>query len=397
MQNIVKSMLEEIYAMISKHFMPYHRAALLVASIVAILFSLIFSHATVFEGRIAIIDLDASHYSAELIHKINSSPYIEVTEVVRSPVNPVILTAHDRNIGVLYIPKGLEKSLKTGNKTVRLGYFADTSNSAQNAETMQNLNELIPELGAEIGAARISAFIPGTEKVEATLSPMQLKNRHLFNPTNTATNATTIAFVYFFSSLTYGLTTLMIIGRLKITGAWERSVLTRGPFSLLSRIVPYAFFYTTGITVISALLIIFGQLRFDGNYLTYVPSIFMTALAFGWLAMILSWNSANPGDGASKMVFLVPPGFIMGGATMAVGYLPLWAFYLSHLFPLVWQYRFFRDFAMRGQSTVSMLPTYGAYLIYLTIIALVVTGLFYRAKKASVNESKHSPESLQHA
>lgn len=327
------------------------------------------------------IDLDASNYSTALIQKINTSPYIEVTQVLHSPMNPEILTAHDRNIGVLYIPKGLEKSLKTGDRTVRLGYFADHSNSAQNAEVLQNLNEYIPELGAELGAEHIAALGFGREGTEAVLSPMQLKNRHLFNPTNTATNSTSIAFVYFFSSLFYGLATLMVVGRLKVTGTWDQAVFNRGPLALMCRMVPYAFFYTTGITMASALLVTFGQLRFEGNYFAYLPTIFMTGLAFGWLALILSWSTQNPGEGASLMTFLVPPGFILGGATMAVGFLPLWAYYISYAFPLVWQYRFYRDFAMRGQTLAQMLPTYGAYLIFLTVIASVVVLLYYRTKR----------------
>lgn len=158
MQNIVKSMLDEVGAMMSGHVIPYHKVAIVVAAVIALLFSLVFSHSTVFEGKIAVIDLDASNYSTALIQKINTSPYIEVTQVLRSPMNPEILTAHDRNIGVLYIPKGLEKSLKTGDRTVRLGYFADHSNSAQNAEVLQNLNEYIPELGAELGAEHIAGL-----------------------------------------------------------------------------------------------------------------------------------------------------------------------------------------------------------------------------------------------
>ncbi|WP_025122625.1 MULTISPECIES: ABC transporter permease [unclassified Serratia (in: enterobacteria)] len=381
MQNIIKSMLDEIAAMRSGHVMPYHKVSIVVAGIIALLFSLVFTHSTVFEGKIAVIDLDASHYSTELIQKINTSPYIEVTQVFRAPVNPETLTAHDRNLGVLYIPKGLEKSLKTGDSTVRLGYFADHSNSSQNAEVLQNLSEYIPEIGAEIGAARIAALRLGEKGTEAALSPMQLKNRHLFNPTSTATNSTSIAFIYFFSSLFYGLATLMIVGRLRMTGAWENDVFTRGPLALLCRIVPYAFFYTTGITVISALLVTFGQLRFAGNYFYYLPTIFMTGLAFGWLAFILAWSTKHPGEGASLMTFLVPPGFIMSGATMAVGYMPLWAYYVSYAFPFVWQYRFYRDFAVRGVSIGEMLPTYGAYLLFLTAIALGVVLLYHRTQK----------------
>ncbi|WP_392559558.1 ABC transporter permease [Orbus mooreae] len=380
MQNIINSMIEELQAMMSGHFVPYHKAAIMVAAVVALIFSLIFRHGIVFEGKVSVIDLDGSHYSTELISKINTSPYIAISEVIRSPVDPTVLVSHDRNIGVLYIPKGLEKSLKKGDNSINLGYFADYSNEAQNAKVIQTLHEIVPELGAEISVNRVATLGLGNEETEAVLSPMKLTSRSLFNPTSSSTISTSIYFVYFFSSLTYGLTTLMIIGRLKVTGVWQIT-LERGCLALMSRIIPYTFFYTSAITFITAIFVFFGQLKFDGNYFAYVPSLFMTGLAFGWLALLLSWTTQNPGQGAGKMVFLVPPGFICGGATMAVGFLPIWAYYLSYAFPLVWQYRFYRDFALKGQTLVDMLATYGAYIIYLTVIALVLKLLCERASK----------------
>ena len=331
-----------------------------------------------FEAPIAVIDLDASRYSTKLIERINTSPYIRVTAVYHTPYSAERLTEHDLNYGVLYIPQGLEKDVKTGRRSVTLGYLADYSNEAQNAEVLSNLNEYIPEVGAETGGVRVAALGLGDQGTEAALSPMKLKARHLFNPASSATNGTTISFVYFFSTLFYGLTVLMVPGRLRVMNLWERSVLGRSPWALLARGVPYAFFYTTGITVMTALLVTFGQLRFAGNYLTYVPSLFMTGLAFAWLGLLLAWRTPNPGAGASRMTFLVPPGFIMGGATMAAGYLPPWAYDLSNACPLVWQYRFWHDFALRGVPTSAMTATYGAYLIYLTVIAVLVVFVWSR-------------------
>lgn len=54
---------------------------------------------------------------------------------------------------------------------------------------------------------------------------------------------------------------------------------------------------------------------------------------------------------------------------------------MSYAFPLVWQYRFYRDFDMRGQTLAEMLPTDGAYLIFLTVIAFVIVLLYHRTKK----------------
>lgn len=42
------------------------------------------------------------------------------------------------------------------------------------------------------------------------------------------------------------------------------------------------------------------------------------------------------------------------------------------LFPLIWQYRFLRDFALRGQDLSSMLVLYGALLMYVGVIALFI-------------------------
>ncbi|XKM13554.1 ABC transporter permease [Orbaceae bacterium ac157xtp] len=394
MQNIIKSIMEELEAMTSGRFIPYYKASMAMAMIIAILFSLILTHGSVFEGKIAVIDLDGSSYSTDLISKVNTSPFIEVTEVYRSNVDPSVLVSHDRNLGVLYLPKGLEKSLKRGDRTVRLGYFADTSNEAQNAKVISTLSEIIPQLGVEFSVKRVAKLGLGKEETEAVLSPMHLDSRSLFNPTGASTNATIIYFVYFFSSIVYGLTSLMIVGRLKVTGMWH-IVMERGVLALMARTLPYAFFYTVAITTITAIFVIFGQLRFDGNYFAYMPSIFMTGLAFGWLGFMLSWTTNNSGEGASRMIFLVPPGFILGGSTMAVGLLPLWAYYVSYSFPLVWQYRFFRDFAMRGRSFVDMLSTYGAHIIYLTVIGMLLTLIFNVSKKRTISKTPVHSVSIQ--
>ena len=106
----------------------------------------------------------------------------------------------------------------------------------------------------------------------------------------------------------------------------------------------------------------------------YVPSIFMSGMGFGMLAIIMSWHTGNPGQGASLMTFLVPPGFILGGATMATGYAAPWAYYASYAFPLVWQYRFFRDVGVRGEKAVNMMSTYGGYLFNKTYSKLLILG-----------------------
>lgn len=388
LKSIMSAMAEELAAMRSGHFPPYHKMAVAVAVITTVVFAVIFAHGAVFEGRIKVIDLDHTPYSQALINEIDSSSYIEVTQVLHYPADVVALTRNDACLGVLYIPDGFTKKLQGQTEAVNLGYFADYTNEPQNAEVMETLNEITGMHSALLAVNNVADDLALTEQTaQAKLTPLSLKIRRLFNPTFSATNSTIVSFIYFFSSLFLGLTLLMIPGRLRVTNRWNSCILGSGPLELMARVVPYAFFYTTAITVLTAILVLCGQLRFAGSYLAYLPSIFMTGLCFGLMALLYAWKCPDPGAGASLMIFLVPPGFILGGATMAIGIMPHWAEMASHVFPLVWQYSFWRDFAQRGSSLASMLEVYGWYLGYISVLGLLICLRFNAERKALARRS----------
>ncbi len=383
---IKSAIIEEFEAMQSGHFIPYHIAAFMMAILTTLIFSVAMTHSAVFEGKIAVIDLDASNYSTRLIESLNTSAYIEITEVYHSPVPVSKLLQHDRNIGVIYIPKGLEKAISRSDLTFNIGYFADYSNMAQNGQAIANLKTMITEIGAESTGAKISIEQAVSEdKAKALMLPMNIIDRDLFNPTLSSTISICSAFIYFFSSIILGLTCVMLVGRLKVTNRWK-AVLEESPVILLSRLIPYALIYTTAITLVTSAIVIFGQMRFTGNYFLHIPSIFMTALGIGMLAILVTWNTTQPGEGGSKMILIVPPGFIMGGALLASGMLPEWVNTVKFLFPLTWQYEIWRDIAYRGIDFSVMIGTYGKYLMYLTILGGVISFIHLRTAKKFFND-----------
>lgn len=98
--------------MLSGRFIPYHIAAFMMAIMITLIVSVCMRHGEVFEGKIAVIDLDSSHLSTTLIEKLNTSAYVEITEVYHSPVSVRDLTAHDK-ISVCFISqKAWRKNLK---------------------------------------------------------------------------------------------------------------------------------------------------------------------------------------------------------------------------------------------------------------------------------------------
>ncbi len=330
--------------------------------------------------------------------KLNASPYIQVERVVHSPADPRRMTAHDRVQAVIFIPKDAQASLLRGAQTVRLGTYLDDSNTAQNGELISQLNKITAELSAERAASRpggVSALGQTTAGTEALLSPLRMGFRYLANPTGQGATGTVINFLLFFSLMFHGLTSLMIIGRLRVTGVWNASVLSGGLVSLLLRGVPYALIYTTVVTTAISILTTFGQLRFAGSIWQFVPALFLGAMANTWVAYLLSWNCKNPGEGAGCLIFLVPVGFILGGATMAVGFLHGWVKFASFGIPLVWIFKFWRDIGLRGIDWAGMADLWGCFFGYLTFIALLVGIRFWREEVKMMVDRKDAWETLR--
>lgn len=76
MNKIIASIDEEFQAMLSGRFIPYHIAAFMMAIMITLIVSVCARHGEVFEGKIAVIDLDSSHLSTTLIEKLNTSAYL---------------------------------------------------------------------------------------------------------------------------------------------------------------------------------------------------------------------------------------------------------------------------------------------------------------------------------
>lgn len=163
--------------MVSGHFVPYQKLGVLVAVITSFVFSIILSHDVVFEAPVAVVDLDGSRWSADLIKKLDASAYISVREVTHSPAEARELTKHDRVQAVFVIPKDAQAELARGSRSVRLGAMLDDSNSAQNGELLGQVNEIVAELGAEIAVSRsggVSSLGKNRPETEAMLSPLRI-------------------------------------------------------------------------------------------------------------------------------------------------------------------------------------------------------------------------------
>ena len=271
-RDIADSIYEEISAMMSGHFIPYHKLCFMAAFLTALIFSILFTQMGVIEAPVAVVDLDHSARSAKFIQAVDSSRDIRIASVFHTPVDPVYLTRHDNVVGVMVIPKGFEKGLLNGTTPYNIGYEADMGNPAQNGEVFESLNQIAAQEGIPVNAENLQALGPASAQSSGS-SGLTVSIRRLFNPTNSLVPVTIAGFLYFFSGIFFGITTLMLTGRVHVMGQWENAILNRGPSAMIARLIPYALGYTAAVTIMTAGLVLFNCMPFKGNYLAYPESL----------------------------------------------------------------------------------------------------------------------------
>lgn len=378
----MNSLKHEIAFLFSGMGMPYEKVAMLVAVVCAVLFTVLLGNNFIKEAPVAVIDLDNSKYSHELIQEMDASPYIDINTVFHSAVNPKVLFYRDHFAAVVYFPKDLEKN-RYSDAAGQIGVFYDNTSIAQNADIMEALNTIVAEENNKLSA-------PETSRAERGIT---LRDRLLFNPRGSAANNDEVqGFLFFFSSMFFTFATIGMIPRLRMTGQLAQTMEEGTPFAILSRLVPYCACLMTALTVGMVILHYLNDMAFAGSvwlfFLTqcfYIPAVGVMSLLFGW-------NAANPGVAASRMILFIPMGFILGGATSPLMEQSLWVRYFAHFFPLTWEYEFTRDITLRGAGFWDIAPEFGGFLIYFACLIIVFCLVFYgtRQKELARQKEEHA-------
>ncbi len=365
--------------------MPYEKVCLMVAVVVSIVLGLMLSSNFSHDAKVAVIDLDNSAYSRELTNRINASEFMKVTAVLNTPTDPTELFYRDQAVAVVYFPRGLEKDRYTGTEN-HVGVFYDNTNTAQTSDVKVALNEII---GLDNAAA---AGDPGStnDTLQGTIG---LADRNLFNPNGSNYNVEVQGFLFFFGSMFFTFATIGMVPRLRLTHQLDQILLEGTPWDLNVRLVPYGACLTVSFVFGMALLRITGDMTFSGSLLTFLFLQIFYVLTVGMLSLLFGWTAANPGIASSRMILFIPGGFIFGGPTGPMSFYPDWVLNLAHLFPLTWEFHFVRDVIARGAGFMDISKEFGAFLLYMAVVAVLFCAKFFSARRALL---KHQAQEAKH-
>ena len=375
----LSSLLDEIGFLFSGKGMPYEKVCMTVAMIVTLLLTVLMGGNFAKDAPVAIIDLDNSRYSHELANRIDASEYMRVTDVINSPMNVEELFYRDSVSAVIYFPRGLEKNRFDGSDGA-IGIFYDNTNTAQTADIKSAMNELIA--------------IDNAMNSTAARGSIGLSSRNLFNPAGSTSNTQTQGFLFFFGAMFFVFATIGMVPRLRMTHQLDRILLEGTPWDLIVRVIPYVGCLITSFFVGMAILRVWGDLVFGGTMIEFLVVQIFFAMTVGMLSLLFGWTAANPGIASSRMILFIPGGFILGGVTSPLSHLQPWVVAFSHIFPLTWEFHFTRDIIQRGAHLTDISSELGAFLIYMSIIAIIFCICFYHDKKKLVSSAR--AEAIRH-
>ena len=369
----MNSLRDELRFLFSGQGMPYEKVCLMVAMVITVIMSVLLSGNIAKDAKVAVIDLDNSAYSRELINHIEASEFMKVTAVLNTPQDPKELFYQDRAVAVVYFPPGLEKARYTG-EAANLGVFYDNTSSAATSNIKEALNEIVgldnAVANGDVGSSN--------DSLQGQLS---LASRNLFNPQDSKDNGETLGFLLFFGAMFFTFATIGMIPRLRLSHQLDEVLLHGTPWDLLIRLVPYGFCLLVSWVVGLAVLRVWGDLTFSGSLLTFVVVQLFMIPTIGALSLFFGWTAANPGIASSRMILFIPGGFIFGGMTAPTTFFADWVVKFSHVFPLTWEFHFQRDIIARGAGFFDISTLFGAFLLYLAAIALALMLRFRSARR----------------
>jgi len=367
--------------------MPYEKVCLMVAMVISVILSVLLSGNFAKDAEVAVVDLDNSAYTRELINRIDASEYMKVTAVINSPADPRELMYRDQAYAVVYFPRDLEKDRYTG-AAANIGVFYDNTNSANTSNMKEALNEIV---GLDNAAAQGDT---GSTN-DSLFGTVSLAERDLFNPQHSTENGTSMYFLFFFGAMFFTFATIGMIPRLRLTHELDRILLEGTPWDLIARVLPYAGCLVVSWVVGLAVLRLWGDLNFAGHLWQFLFIQAFMVLTVGMLSLLFGWTAANPGIASSRMILFIPGGFIMGGATGPVSFYSDWAVAFSHVFPLTWEFHFVRDIIQRGAGLLDINKEIGAFMLYMACVALLFCWRFYSARKELLKEQETSQENQE--
>lgn len=359
--------------------------------IVSVVFGYIFKNNQINEAPIAVVDLDNSTFSLQLINKLNASQYMEVKDIYHEPMDANKLLYREQYVAVIYLPSELETSRMQG-KQSNIGFYVDMSTPAATGNLRSAVTEVVNTENSMYSTMRVKAFGLNDSQASGTVSNLSVQQRLLYNPTNDTMDTSVIGFINTFMLSLLSGATLTIVPRLREERRLAEAL--EHPFGMVLRLVPYALIACASFYLSIGLLKQIGGFRFEADPLeAWVPLLLYTTSA-SLMAMLIGWTASTAAKASARVMLIVMPSFLLGGTQIPVIMLPEPLQMVSNALPIAWHFKFIRGMGFRGGDLHYFTYELGGFLLmtgaFLVGIFLLI--LKERRKMKAAGEETYSLE-----
>jgi ABC-type multidrug transport system permease subunit len=322
----------------------------------------------------AVVDLDHSVASRQLIASFVGSGYFTVTAYPSSESDLRPLMDQGRVRAAIVIPEGTQTRL-TRAEIATIGIVVDGSDSRTAA------------VGSGYAAQIVSGFNASRmadQGVELDGPGVDARVRVLFNPSLRAVNSMIPGLVATILMLSIMAIMSQAVVRERERGTLEQlfvTPITRGEY-LIGKVTPYVVLATLQLSLVAAVGIVWFQVPFNGEVAVVVVGLGLFLLTVIGLGLLVSLVSHTRQQAQQTVMFIALPMMLLSGFIFPIESMPAALVPITYLVPLTWAVIVLRGSFIKGVDFAAVAPD----LLALAVFSVVIFGIAVVAMRRRLSE-----------
>ncbi len=306
--------------------------------------------------RTAVLDMDKTPASREMISRFTAGGYFEIVRTPQSLAQVRALLDRAEIRAVIHIQKGFQKATAAGH-TAKVQVLTDGTDSNTTAIVQGYAEGIINTYSAALSAQRLERL-----GMANTLTPVEFRPRAQFNPNQESRFyfvPSLIAVMLFIFSL---LLTSIAIVKEKEIGTIEQVMVTpiRKIEFILGKTIPYMVTGYISMTIMLVVAYFIFDIRVSGS----LPLFYLLSglYLFGnmGIALIISASAATQQQAMLTSFLILMPCVMLSGFMFPIMNMPEAVQYLTWLNPMRWYLEILRGIVMKGVGISVLWPAIAA-------------------------------------
>lgn len=356
---------------------PHARFGLIVPTIFQVL---IYGYAATFElhhVRMAVLDLDHSYESRELLSRFESNGHFELAATLSNRRQISDLIDRGKVTLAIQILPGFAELVRKGS-TAPVQVILDGSNSNTALIALGYINEIANGYAQDYAQANLLRQAPA---IAVHLPSVELARRPWYNPN--------LESQWFFVPGTIGsilLTSCLTLAAFAIVrerevGTLEQVMVT--PISrvefILGKTVPFFLIAVAQMVLIMLIGVLWFRVPFRGNYLVFGIGTAVFLLSVLGAALLMSTVAETQQQAMIVAFFFITPAITLSGFSFPISSMPTFLQWLTLLDPLRFYLVIIRDSFLKGSDWHTLVPQIGALLVLATVLLTISVQRFHKS------------------